>query len=130
LADWSRAPERFGRPVRIAALADPLRVSGETVRRHLNRLETLGFCSRRPGGVVAIAPASAWPQLARFAQVNQANVQRLFARLRQLGTLVGWDVPGARDAEAAPLETITLPSDPAGRNTRGAGEVTGAREWN
>ena len=119
LADWSRAPERFGRPVRIATLAGPLRVSGETVRRHLNRLETLGFCSRTAGGMVATAPASAWPQLARLVEINQANVQRLCARLRQLGILVDWEALDAGASGAAPLETITLPSDPARRNTGG-----------
>lgn len=91
LADWIRAPERVGRPVRIAALAGPLRVSGETIRRHLNNLEALGFCARTAGGLVAIAPAPAWPRLARLMEDNQANLQRLFARLRQLDILTEWD---------------------------------------
>jgi hypothetical protein len=93
LADWTRDPEGVGQPVRIAALAPPLRVSAETIRRHLNALETLGFCSRTAGGLVAIAPASAWPELARLARANQANAQRLFGRLGQLGILAAWDAP-------------------------------------
>ena len=91
LADWTRAPERLGRPVRIAALAAPLQVSGETIRRHLNNLEDLGYCRRTAGGLVAMAPACAWPKLARLVDANQANMQRLFARLRQLDILSGWD---------------------------------------
>ena len=95
LADWIRDPERLGRPVRIAALAAPLRVSGETIRRHLDVLETLGFCRRTAGGRVAIAPAAALPKLASLARTNQANVQRLFGRLRQLDILAAWDTPHA-----------------------------------
>ncbi|MDB5426061.1 MAG: hypothetical protein JWR43_36 [Phenylobacterium sp.] len=95
LADWIRDPERLGRPVRIAALAAPLRVSGETIRRHLDVLETLGFCRRTAGGLVAIAPASALPKLDSLVRANQANVQRLFGRLRQLDILAAWDTPNA-----------------------------------
>jgi DNA-binding Lrp family transcriptional regulator len=91
LAEWTRAPERLGRPVRIAALAAPLRFSGETIRRHLNGLEEMGFCGRTAGGLVAIAPPPAWPRLAGLVEANQANLQRLFARLRQLDILTGWD---------------------------------------
>jgi predicted ArsR family transcriptional regulator len=91
LADWTRAPERLGRPVRIAALAAPLRVSGETIRRHVIVLEELGFCGRTAGGLIATAPAPARPKLMRLVEANQANLQRLFARLRQLGILAEWD---------------------------------------
>lgn len=87
LNDWRRAPEQVGRPVRIAALAAPLRLSAETIRRRLNALETLGFCRRTTGGLVATAPPSAWPELARLVEANQANLQRLFTRLRQLGVV-------------------------------------------
>jgi len=93
LSDWGRDPERFGRPVRIGALAGPLRVSGETIRRHLLTLETIGFCRRRSGGLVAVAPESARPQLARIVETNRINSARLFARLGQLGVLDGWDAP-------------------------------------
>jgi len=95
LADWARDPERLGRPVRIAVLATPLRFSGETIRRHLHVLEALGFCRRTAGGLVATAPATAWPGLARLVDANHANVQRLFGRLDQLGILAAWDAPGA-----------------------------------
>jgi hypothetical protein len=96
LADWAKDPLRAARPVRIAALAGPLRLPRETVRRHVQMLETLGFCQRRPEGVVAVAPASTWPGLAALAKANQANVQRLFAGLRQSGTLADWDETSTR----------------------------------
>lgn len=91
LADWTRDPEGVGRPIRIAGLAASLRFSGETIRRHLNTLEALGFCRRTVGGLVAVAPAPAWPKLARLVEANEANLQRLFARLRELGILAAWD---------------------------------------
>ncbi len=91
LPDWGHDPERFGRPVRIGALAGPLRVSGETIRRHLLTLEAIGFCRRRSGGLVAVTPESARPQLLRIAETNRTNSARLFTRLGQLGVLDGWD---------------------------------------
>lgn len=90
LAAWTREPEALGRPVRIAALAAPLRFSAETIRRHVAVLEETGFCRRTAGGVVAVAPASAWPALIRLVDANHANVQRLFGRLRELGILAAW----------------------------------------
>lgn len=100
LADWVRRPEHVGRPVRIAALAAPLRVSGETIRRHLNVLEALGFCRRTAGGLVAVAPASTLPTLDALVRANRANVQRLFGRLRQLDILNAWDTPDAVGGQA------------------------------
>ena len=91
LAGWANDPLRAARPVRIAALAGPLRLPRETVRRHLRMLETLGFCHRWPDGVVAVAPVSIRPRLAALAKANQANVQRLFAGLHQSGVLADWD---------------------------------------
>jgi DNA-binding transcriptional regulator YhcF (GntR family) len=93
LPGWTRDPEGAGRPVRIAALAASLRISGETIRRHLHMLEALGFCRRKSGGLVAVAPASAWPRFVRLVETNQANVSRAFTRLRQLGVLDSWDAP-------------------------------------
>lgn len=87
LEAWRRAPEQIGRPVRIAALAAPLRLSPETVRRRLNILETTGFCRRTAGGLVATAPTSAQPALADLVEANQANLRRLFTRLGQLGVV-------------------------------------------
>jgi DNA-binding IscR family transcriptional regulator len=96
LVDWARDPLQTGRPIRVAALVGPLRLPRETIRRHLHRLETLGFCRRGPDGVVAMASASTWPRLAALVKTNQANVQRLFATLRQSGVLAEWDEAPAR----------------------------------
>ncbi len=84
---WFRAPEHVGKPARIAVLAAPLRFSSETIRRHLNVLERLGFCRRTAGGLVATAPVSAQPGLTRLVETNQVNLQRLFSRLRQIGVV-------------------------------------------
>jgi len=91
LAGWPRDPERLSRPVRIAALAAPLRFSGETIRRHLKVLEAQGFCRRTAGGLVATAPPAVQSRLPRLVDANHANVLRLFARLDQLGVLAAWD---------------------------------------
>lgn len=84
---WLRGPEHVGKPVRIAVLAAPLRFSSETIRRHLNVLDSLGFCRRTAGGLVATAPVSAQPGLTRLIEANQVNLQRLFSRLRQIGVV-------------------------------------------
>lgn len=93
LHDWRRAPEQLGRPVRIAALAAPLQLSRETIRRRLNALETMGFCRRTIGGLVATAPSSTRPKLAQLVEANQANLRRLFTRLRQLGVVTASERP-------------------------------------
>lgn len=96
LITWSRDPAATGQAVRVAALATSLRLPGETVRRHLQILQTLGFCRRASGGLVAVAPASALPRLANLVETNHSNIHRLFGRLGQLGVLDLWDAPAAR----------------------------------
>jgi predicted transcriptional regulator len=96
LAAWILDPAVVGQAVRIPALAASLRMSGETARRHLRRLNSLGFCRRTSGGLVAVAPAWAWPRLAGLLEANQVNIQRLFGRLRQLGVLDLWDASPSR----------------------------------
>ena len=91
LPDWAADPARIGRATRTAVLARSLRVPPETVRRHLNGLETEGFCLRRDDGWVATAPPAAAPRLTAMAQANRAYLKRLFARLRLLGALAAWD---------------------------------------
>jgi DNA-binding Lrp family transcriptional regulator len=92
LADWIAGPERLSRPVRIARLAARLNLSPETNRRHTIALEAAGFCHRSAEGLTALAPPAARPTLERVVEDNLANVQRMFARLRQLGALAAWDV--------------------------------------
>ncbi|KSB90994.1 hypothetical protein AS593_12645 [Caulobacter vibrioides] len=91
LPDWAADPARVGRAARTATLARTLRVPPETVRRHLNGLETEGFCLRRDDGWVATAAPNALPRLSAMAEANRANLKRLFARLRALGVLAAWE---------------------------------------
>jgi hypothetical protein len=103
LAAWTRDPAGVGRPIRVAALSQPMEISDETVRRRLHDLAARGFCRRGPGGLVATAPAALGPRLAALVEANRGNVQRLFVRLRQLGVLAAWDREMAEPrAPAAP----------------------------
>jgi DNA-binding Lrp family transcriptional regulator len=91
LAAWTRAPARVGRPMRIAALARKARLPTETTRRHVLALTAAGFCVRTPTGFAATIPDGARAAVSQLVEDNLVNVQRLFARLRQLGTLSAWD---------------------------------------
>lgn len=79
------------RPVTASRLAERLGLPGETVRRHVRRLETLGALERRPGGFIAPAAALGRPELQQAIVGNVANLQRLFAGLAQLGVLHVWN---------------------------------------
>jgi hypothetical protein len=54
-------------------------------------LEAAGFCRRTPAGLIAADPPAGRAALARLVADNLTNVQRMFARLRQLGALAAWD---------------------------------------
>jgi DNA-binding Lrp family transcriptional regulator len=103
LPRWAADPAGLARPVRVAALAQQLRVAPETTRRHVLALEGTGFADRVGPGFIAVAPPAIWPELVRLVEVNLANVQRLFAALRSLDVLAAWDTPDAawRAAERA-----------------------------
>ncbi|MDB5442502.1 MAG: hypothetical protein JWP86_2129 [Phenylobacterium sp.] len=77
-------------PIRALPLAQRLGLPRETTRRHLFALEDRGFCRRSRWGVTATAPQAAHPQIAILLSENLANVQRLFARLDQLGVRAHW----------------------------------------
>jgi Mn-dependent DtxR family transcriptional regulator len=87
LAAWARDPLAHARPARTVAFARHLRLSPETARRHMVSLEAAGFCRRTSRGVVATLPSAQAPALERLVLDNLANVQRMFARLSQLGAL-------------------------------------------
>jgi DNA-binding Lrp family transcriptional regulator len=99
LAAWAAAPLSLALPTRASRLSRELRISSETVRRHLRILEAAGFCRRSADGLVAICPEEVRPRVTRLAESNLANVQRLFARLRELGVIATWDADdtGRRD---------------------------------
>ncbi|MBO9709592.1 MAG: hypothetical protein J7521_15415 [Caulobacter sp.] len=90
LEKWALDPARIGRPVRIAALSEAMRLPGETVRRHLQALEASGFCARGTSGFTAQAPGEAVPTLLGLAETNRADLRRLLDRLDQLGVLAAW----------------------------------------
>lgn len=51
--------------------------------------------------MLATAPRGAQSALSRMVEDNLANVQRMFARLRQLGVLDAWDAAPAATVHAA-----------------------------
>jgi len=69
------------RPASAAWLASRVGLPGETVRRHLNRLQAQGWVARGTGGYFLtreMLRAPPWPQARRD---NVANLNRLFATL-------------------------------------------------
>ncbi|MBX3482485.1 hypothetical protein [Phenylobacterium sp.] len=95
LAAWAADPIARARPVRTGRLAQALRFSAETTRRHAIGLEAMGLCARHEAGLIATATPQARAAIAQLADENLTSVQRLFARLRQLGALDAWDAPPA-----------------------------------
>jgi DNA-binding Lrp family transcriptional regulator len=98
---WAGAPQALALPARAASVSRDLAMSAETVRRHALTLEAGGFCRRSPAGLIAACPLHARPQAARFVATNVANVQRLFARLKDLGVVAAWQ------AEETTTRTVT-----------------------
>lgn len=91
LAAWAESPHTVGRPARTSAFAATLGLSPETTRRYVMSLVAAGFCVRSKAGARAILPTGKRPALERMALDNLANVQRMFARLGQLGVLAAFD---------------------------------------
>jgi DNA-binding Lrp family transcriptional regulator len=77
-------------PIRTLPLARRRGLPRETTRRHVFELEARGFCKRDSRGLRASAPPAAWPKIRALLTENLANVQRLFARLNQLGVPAHW----------------------------------------
>lgn len=101
LAAWAEAPHVLGRPARTAAFAAALGLSPETTRRYVMSLAEAGFCVRSKAGARAILPPDKRPALERMVLDNLANVQRMFARLGQLGVLAAFDVETPAAAASA-----------------------------
>lgn len=102
LSAWAKSPAELGRPAATGVLAATLGLSPETTRRYVMALESAGFCLRSKRGVVAVLPAEQGAALERMALDNLANLQRMFARLDQLGALAAFDrnAPAAAAANA------------------------------
>lgn len=96
---WPRGLAAETRPCGGLALAGRLGMAGETVRRRLRALGEAGFVRRVRGGWIATAPAAERVRIARLATDNQADLRRLFARLRELAA-----------AAAGPRRSPTSPS--------------------
>ena len=101
LAAWAETPHTLGRPARTAAFAAALGLSPETTRRYVMSLADAGFCVRSKAGARAILPPDKRPALERMALDNLANVQRMFARLGQLGVLAAFDTETPADVAAS-----------------------------
>jgi DNA-binding Lrp family transcriptional regulator len=71
-------------PCSTRALAARLGLPPETARRRLMALADAGFAVREEPGWLAAAPASEQERLARLAADNEADLKRLFARLKEL----------------------------------------------
>lgn len=87
-------------PARTTDIARRLGAPHETVRRHLRNLQAQGFARRRPRGWVAAVPEADRERVTRLAADNEADLRRLFARLRELaqGQVQGQAQPGAASA--------------------------------
>jgi hypothetical protein len=71
-------------PCSTRSLAARLGLPPETARRRLMALEAAGFAVREAEGWFVAAPASEHQRLARLAADNEADLRRLFARLKEL----------------------------------------------
>lgn len=84
-------PDELRRPVRAHALARRVGLPSETVRRHLAKLDELGFCRKVDGGILAaIEQMDDRIEDGGLAE-NLINVNRLFGRLANLGVVAFWE---------------------------------------
>jgi DNA-binding IclR family transcriptional regulator len=85
-------PDLAGRmtPIPTLPLAHRLGLARETTRRHVIALQARGFVRRHRRGLTAAIPDAARSELTAVVADNVAYVQRLFARLDQLGVRTHW----------------------------------------
>lgn len=83
VGDWASYGD-LARPCTATTAADELGMANETVRRHLHRLTSRGFCQRAAGGWIAAAPAASRPLLGALVNENAQNLRRMFAGLGEL----------------------------------------------
>ena len=89
LADEGRPTDR-SRTVSVRSIAVTLKLSAETVRRHVSELVEEGVCVRTATGVTITEEALAGPGMRRLLAENAGNVQRLLAGLAERGVIAAW----------------------------------------
>ena len=72
-------------------MARRLRLSAETVRRHILKLQEKGLVRRVDGGMAPVDAALNSAGARKGASENAADLVRLFRRLDQLGVLTWWE---------------------------------------
>jgi hypothetical protein len=78
------------RAVSMRELTERLGLPAETARRHAMELAGRGRCARTRGGYIVTEESLAVPEWLTFFEVNQINVQRLFAGLAERGVVAAW----------------------------------------
>lgn len=92
LADESAAGER--RALSVRAIASTLRLSPETVRRHVAEMTEDGLCARTSAGLLITDEALERPGVRLLLEDNLGNVQRLLAGLAERGVIQAWEAAG------------------------------------
>jgi len=93
LADEGRAGGK-SRTVSVRSIAVTLKLSAETVRRHVSELVEDGVCVRTATGVTVTEEALDRPGMRRLLAENAGNVQRLLAGLAERGVVAAWKAAG------------------------------------
>jgi hypothetical protein len=85
-------PDIVRNPIRTLALAKRVGLPSETVRRHVARLEKIGFCRRTDAGwLAALEQLGQGDDGGHGLAENLQNVQRLFGKLAGLGVVAHWE---------------------------------------
>lgn len=88
------------RGLSIRSIAAQLRLSPETVRRHVAELTEDGLCVRTAAGLVIGDEMLARPGLRLLLADNASNVQRLLAGLSERGVIRAWESTSAQGRRA------------------------------
>jgi len=84
-------PDEKRKPARIAEIAARIGMPPETVRRRISGLVARGSCVRTRRGLIAPATSLMSPEMGAIVLEHASELQRLFARLAQLGVLELWN---------------------------------------
>jgi len=94
-------PDELRAPVTTLTLARRLGLPPETVRRHVAKLDAVGFCRKAPGGrLAALEQLGQGPGGAHGLADNLQNVQRLVAKCAALGLVGYWEAEGPGEMDA------------------------------